>query len=325
MNHFRKISRSRNFMSTGITISVVVDNKTDSIDVFDAIELAFGEFDRIVKLYTRFNETSELALLNQANQQSSTWHHITAEFEELIRIMLGLAKKTNGAFDPTVIDFLEAYGYDRHYDFKKLEQEDLTQRIIEMAKTRPSWQEIQITKGKAKLAKGQRLDLGGIGKGYAMDCATAHLDKFSNYLIEAGGDIICKGHNPEQKDWEIGLKHKHNETELIVGKFKYSGEARLALGCSGSWARKVKNFHHLINPASGEPASSTSTVFVTAESATQADGLATALFVAGDQGLSFLPDSSEALIIKENGNVITHPIDLSRFNYLRLAKKEANS
>ncbi len=308
MSSLRKISRSRNFMNTGITLSIAIGDEVSTVDALDAIELAFGEFDRIVKLYTRFNDTSELSKLNAASKTGPSWYPVSKEFQFLIQTMLDLAAQSKGAFDPTIIDFLEEYGYDKHYNFRKLEEDNLTSRISTLASTRPSWREIEVRPLEVKLAQGQRLDLGGIGKGYAMDCAAAHLAQFKNYLINAGGDLICQGVNEMGEPWQLALKHKHEDQEIIIGKFQAEKpESPVALGCSGSWARKVKDFHHLLHPSSGKPVAELATVFVTAPTAMLADGWATALFVGGKELLPVIPKGYEAVLVSHDGQITGTP------------------
>jgi len=275
------IIRDKNFMNTLITIKVVKDKET-TVQILDAIEEAFGEFDRIVKTYTRFNENSELSNLNRKNGE---WVEVSSEFLLLIEKMLELANKTDGAFDPTIIDFLEIYGYDKNYDFSKLENPELDNLVNDRAKSRPNWNEIELDKKaqKVKLQKDQKIDLGGIGKGYAIDCAYSKLsgDKFQlkNFLIDAGGDLRASGRNSRNELWNIGLKHENEKGEQIIHSMIPLDNQ--ALACSGSWARKVKQFHHLITPATGKPQNIFKTIYVLADTATEADGWATALFVLG--------------------------------------------
>lgn len=274
-------------MNTTITLKVVQTSEP-TVTINEAIEEAYGEFDRIVRQYTRFNENSELSNLNR---QNGAWVQVTDEFFELITKMLELAKETEGAFDPTIIDFLEIYGYDKNYDFSKLENPRLDQIVKERVANRPSWREIELRPEakEVKLAKDQRLDLGGIGKGYAIDCAYNKMyekHEVKNFLIDAGGDIRVSGTNVEDKKWRVGLKvMKEREGKLepeIAGEVELdSGQA---LASSGSWARKVKQFHHLINPITGKPHNPNySTVFVLAPTATEADAWGTALFIGGEE------------------------------------------
>ena len=276
------VTRQKNFMNTLITFKVVQD-KQNTVDILDSIEDGFGEFDRIVKQYTRFNEDSELSNLNR---NSGNWVQIDKEFFELIEYMLNLAKETDGCFDPTIIDFLETYGYDKNYDFSKLDNPKLDDMVKSIAEKRASFKDIELDKKnlKVKLVKGQRIDLGGVGKGYAIDCAYDQLSKVSdNFLIDAGGDIRAKGKNENGEVWKVALRNKKSETEIEdIGFIELDNES---VASSGSWARKVKQFHHLINPKTGLPENKYTTVYVVGPKAMDCDAWATTLFVGGEQYL----------------------------------------
>lgn len=292
------ISRSMRMMGTTITIKINRPAHVSTVEALDALEAGFGEFDRIVTLYTRFAETSQLIELNN---QSGSWVKVSEEFFELISRMLNLSEITNGAFDPTVIDFLEVYGYDKNYDFSKLDNPTLDSMIQNIAATRPSWEQIELDKKnlKVKLAKGQRLDLGGIGKGYAIDCAVEKLALTENFLIDAGGDIYGRGVNLSNESWVVDLKH----IDRMVGQIALaqSGEA---LACSGTWSRKVKQFHHLINPASGKSDAHFDTVFILATNATTADSWGTAVAVGGKAAAEKLPEGTSFLAIDSEGKLL---------------------
>jgi thiamine biosynthesis lipoprotein len=285
------IVRDKNFMNTTITIKVVKDD-VNTTNILDAIEEAFGEFDRIVKKFTRFNENSELSNLNR---QSGSWVKVSDEFLYLIEYSLKMSKLTDGAFDPTIIDFLEVYGYDKNYDFSKLDNPDLDKLVQKIATDRHDWSEIEIKGSEVKLAPGQRFDLGGIGKGYAIDCAYEKLDKFNNFLIDAGGDIRVKGKNEKSKLWKVALKHKNREGVVeIVGNVELNNES---IASSGSWARQVKQFHHLINPKTGKPENKFRTVYVQAKTGIESDSFGTAIFVGGEKVLSIVPENIKYFFI----------------------------
>jgi thiamine biosynthesis lipoprotein len=274
------ITRQKEFMKTTITFKVV-QNGASTVDVLDAIEEGFGEFDRIVKKFTRFDENSELSNLNR---NSGSFVQITPEFLTLIKYMLDLAEKTDGDFDPTIIDFLEIYGYDKNYDFSKLDNPELDKLVEKIRNERPSFREIEIDEKNisVKLAKGQKIDLGGIGKGYAIDCAFEKLNLVSkNFLIDAGGDIRAIGKNENDQIWTAAFRNLNKDGVIEdIGFIELNNEA---LASSGSWARKVKQFHHLINPKTGLPGNKYTTVYVKAPTGMISDSWATALFIGGEE------------------------------------------
>ncbi len=265
-------------MNTDITVHIVSE-KQKTVKTKDAIESVFSEFDRIVKKFTRFNEDSELSNLNRS---SGEWVVVSSEFFNLIKYMLELNKRTNGTFDPTIIDFLEVYGYNKDYDFSKLDNPSLDEIVRDIASNRAKASDIKLNEKEisVKLVKGQKIELGGCGKGYALDQSKDILLNlgFDNFLIDGGGDLISSGTNEKGKDWEVGLYVFENNEKTLKGSTKLVNEA---IASSGGWARKVKQFHHLINPNSGTPENKFNTVFVRSKKAILADSLATTLFVGG--------------------------------------------
>lgn len=297
-NVSRIISRAEPLMGTTITIQVHKTTDVSTVLANDAIENGLAEFRRIVKLYTRFADDSQLSDLNR---RGGEWVEVSPEFFMLISQMVEMSRQTNGAFDPTIIDFLEIYGYDKNYDFSKLDNPTLDKMVQDTADTRPSWQDIEFDQQnlKVKLVKGQRLDLGGIGKGYAIDCASKHLQKTHNFLIDGGGDLYGQGLNLQGEPWLVDLKHKDG----VIGQLRLKEEGE-ALACSGTWARKIKQFHHLINPTSGQSDARFDTVFVLAADATTADTWGTALAVGGAILAKDLPTGIEFLAIDKENKVL---------------------
>lgn len=287
----KEIVEQKKFMNTTITIKVVQQNEY-TVTLLDGINEAFSEFDRIVKKYTRFNEDSELSNLNR---NGGNWVQVSEEFLYLIEYMINLANLTEGAFDPTIIDFLEVYGYDKDYNFSKLDNPRLDDLVKKIINNRHHFSEIEIDKKnhRVKLMKDQKIDLGGVGKGYAIDCAYKKLAKVTdNFLIDAGGDVRVSGENKLKKKWQISLLHMGDSgSKEDIGVVELShGES---LSCSGSWARKFKQFHHLINPKTGIPQEERKTVYVKASSGIDSDGWATAIFIGGEKVVKKAPSTLE--------------------------------
>jgi FAD:protein FMN transferase len=289
------VTREKNFMKTVITIKVVQD-KEPTVEILDAIELAFGEFERIVKQYTRFDESSELSNLNR---NCGNWVKVTEEFFKLIKFMLNLAEVSDGAFDPTIIDFLDIYGYNKNYDYSSLDNPELNKIINERLKVRPSFREIELDEGKrmVKLANDQRIDLGGVGKGYAIDCAHEKLSMVcKNFLIDAGGDIRAEGKNEKSELWRVSLLDMNDAGEKVsIGYVDLENES---LASSGSWARKIKQFHHLLSPRTGTPQNFYRTVYVQAPLAIDSDSWATTLFVGGEAIKKITPENFKVFTVE---------------------------
>lgn len=308
MMNAKKYNDSRVFMNT--KISMTVYSNLGTYKTKELIEEAFGKFGEVVDKYTRFNDTSQLAKLNKSYGKP---YQVSDELFELVSLMLELAKKTNYKYDPTVIDFLELYGYGKGKSFSALEDKSLIKKVKLLKQKRPHPSEINLdtSNNTITLQKQQRLDLGSIGKGFAVDLAAEALIDTEAFSINAGGDIRVKGPKPDGDSWQLGLvsfalpNRKATEPE-IIGKLPADSGA---LAGSGGWARRVKFFHHLINTDSGLPANEVAQTYVLAANATHADLLATVLFVSGEAGFSLLEDyQASGLIITSEGKLIKNGI-----------------
>lgn len=267
------LSDQRIFMNTTVEFTACTNISRDK--VYTIFDQAFQQFHFVIERFSRFDSKSELSRLNQS---AGTKYQVSKELFELIKFALDIARKTNGYFDPTIIDFLEGYGYNKHYDFSKLNKPELVKKEIQkLLKSRSSFKDIKLDKNTQTitLKKGQRIDLGSIGKGYAIDLAYNKLLPLKNFVINAGGDIRVKGADKNKESWKISLKVP---TMKPLGYIKLKDKA---VCCSGSWARKVKSFHHLINPKSGDPQNDLKAIFVIANTAMDADAWSTALFILG--------------------------------------------
>ena len=247
------INESRELLGSEIRIIVVDD------DAGSAVNEAFCECSRIEKTYSRFRDESELSKLNRS---AGEWVTVSEEFFELIKFGEQMREKTDGAFDLTVKKILESWGYDKNYSFEESRKAELGR--VEMG------EDFQVR------VFGE-IDLGGIGKGFALDKMKSCLNEFKNFCINAGGDIFARGRDPEGEKWKIFFEHPMNLDEVI-------GFAEIddffAAASSGS-KRKWRDKHHLVDTRSGAPAREMLAVYVQSDSGISADAYATALFVSG--------------------------------------------
>lgn len=293
-------------MSTIIKITVISDKAT--IFTNDKIDEAFSKFKYVVSKFTRFDKNSDLSKLN--SNHKGLPYKINRELFDLIKFSLNIAEITKGQFDPTIIDLLETYGYGEGLNFKELDNKELMNEIQKISLLRNNFKKIKLNESslEIQLAKRQKIDLGGLGKGYAIDLAYDLLDKyFDSFLINAGGDIRAKGQNLEGNSWLIALEKE--PIPNTSGQISTWGNIDLnnkALAASGYWYRRIKFFHHLLNPITGLPVNETTQVFVLADTALQADAWATALFVVGEDSLesykNLLKEKCiEAMIVDNKG------------------------
>lgn len=289
---YKLLRENRIFMNTQVIITAWTD--MDRSEAYDIFNKGFQQFHFVIEKFSRFDRESELSKLNQ---QAGKKVEVSKELFNLIKYSLNLAKKTNGLFDPTIIDFLEAYGYKAGYDFSKLNAPEKLQKEIEqILKCRASYKDIEFDKSHStiKLQKNQRIDLGGIGKGYAIDKAFEKLKVLRNVIVSAGGDIRAMGVDKTNDPWLVNLKLPG------MPSIKEVQLKDQAVCCSGSSARKVKFFHHLINPRTGKPQNDVKGIFVFAHTAMEADSWATALYASGKKATDIAKEIKLKVLIVYN-------------------------
>ncbi|MSU66101.1 MAG: FAD:protein FMN transferase [Opitutus sp.] len=270
-------------MGTVVTIRVVgpAAQPEHRRPLTEGIELAVGWFQRIEQTCSRFEEKSELRRLST---QIGTAVPVSPILFHTVQFALQVAGETNGAFDPTVGQRMEARGFNREYRSGQavnpavVSAENVTYRDVRLDPKKET-----IT-----LLRPLVLDVGAVAKGLAIDLAARALQPFKNFEIDAGGDLYLSGHNPEEKPWAVGIRHPRDR-EQIIARFTTTNTAVCTSGDYERHHPESETLHHILDPRTGESAAAVASATVLAPSAMMADALATAAFVLGPvEGLKFL-------------------------------------
>lgn len=248
--------------------------------------------------WSRFIPTSELCRLNAADGAPVI---VSAETFAVIELAVAAWRATGGRFDPTVLDALEASGYDR--DFAQLaassrgqtpapsgaalSPEDRSPSGDLERSAAPGCDGIMLDRlvSAIRLPRGVHLDLGGIGKGHAADVLAAELlaAGADGVCVSLGGDVRVAGVPPEAAGWQVDLD------PLLTASTAPARSFRLAEGAVTTSTRRRRAWvsggvvqHHLIDPETSRPAwNGLAAVTVLAASAGWAEMLAKSAFVAG--------------------------------------------
>ena len=251
------------------------------------------EVQRLEGLLSRFRPDSELSRLNAAGEL-----RVGRELLELTELALDARTRTAGRFDPTVHDALVAAGYDRSFGLL----DDMPHPSAGAATGAPCGGDVTIDRASrtVTLEPGYRLDLGGIAKGWTADRVLQMLAGSGPALVNAGGDIAASG-----AAWPVGVETGTGTGRLTLeldgGGLATSGRDRRR------WTQGGRSRHHVIDPQTGEPAGGELlTVTVAAGSASEAEVLATSLFLAGSvERAAAEADAGTvpAVLVEEGGGV----------------------
>jgi thiamine biosynthesis lipoprotein len=236
--------------------------------------------DELEARWSRFRDDSELTRLAR--------HHgvpvvVSPDTFLLVERAVAAWHATDGRFDPTVLDALVACGYDRTF-----EDVGATTRR-HPARPAPGCASIRLDPvvRAVTVPPGVRLDPGGIGKGLAADLAVDALLAAGarGALVEIGGDVRVSGEPPDGAAWQVAVEepahvdHELARVELRDGGVATSGTTWRRWTCDG------EQVHHLVDPRTGAPSTSDLvSATVVADTASSAEVLATAAFLAGARG-----------------------------------------
>jgi len=233
--------------------------------VLAAVEQRIAEFDRV---YSRFRDDSLVARIARA-AGSYTFPPDSAPLFALYR---ELYEATDGAVTPLVGQALETLGYDRAYSL----QPSGPARPVPPWDEAFGWREPQLT-----VLRPTVVDVGAAGKGYLVDLVAALLRErgVDEYVVDASGDLAHFGSG----SLRVGLEHPLDSSKAI-GVYELQGRAL----CASAVNRRAwgADLHHVIDVATGLPTRAVIATWAIAETALLADGLATALFFAGEAQLA---------------------------------------
>lgn len=220
------------------------------------VQDCFSICERFEQHYSRFISGNRLDQLNH-----SPWVPVELDDEAyvLLSFSLDLARKTHGAFDPTIIRTLESYGYDSSYSFQRREWW-------------PTWyQHVELSDHSVILHHDVAIEFGAVGKGYLLDVLAGKLRAawYTKFLLDFGWDIIADGW------YDIALENPFDLSQAI-GTIHVDG---FAIAASNGAKRKVKDFHHLLDAHTGKPIVDIAGVYIAAPTGLIADAYSTAVFV----------------------------------------------
>ncbi len=228
--------------------------------------------------FSRFIPVSLVARLNAA-AGDGTWFELESGAQELFALCDWFHWKTSGIFDPTAGTLTALWDYRRPLAVEP------TEAAINAARACVGWGLVERAPGRIRLPRaGMQLDLGGIGKEYAVDRMVELAGQWGvvDLLVDFGRDVRAAGSPPEGGDWRIGLEHPEQPDAC----WSSVGLHNAAICCSGDYRRFAliggRRYSHLVDPRTGRPArNDIRSAWVIAPTCTEAGILTTAACILG--------------------------------------------
>jgi len=290
-------------MGNRFEISVVAD---DPLWANECIEQAVEEIRRIEKLFTTFNESSQTSLINRNAGLAPV--NVDNEVFELIRRSKKISGITQGAFDITYgsID-KRLWNFDKN--MTALPDPGVAKQRVRLI----NYKNIILDEKNGTVflkEKGMRIGFGGIGKGYAAECAKALLQKkgIKSGIVNAAGDLTAWGYQPDGKPWTIGIADPNASREI----FSHLNITNTSVATSGNYEKFVvidgKKYSHTIDPKTGLPVTGIKSVTIICSNAEIADAMATPVMIMGIKaGINMVNQVKglACIIIDENDQIHT--------------------
>jgi thiamine biosynthesis lipoprotein len=259
--------------------------------------------------------------LSRFNASGTAPFQLSPEVFSVMRHAVELSRETDGAFDITVGPVVNLYGFGPDIVLQMPSGEELA-----TARKQVGFEHLTLSEGDSTAQKSIAelyCDLSAIAKGYGVDQLATLLESrgVEAYFIEIGGEIRCRGLNPDGATWRVGIEKPISEMRELHRVVSLSD---MAIATSGTYRNYVEAngtlVSHTIDPRSGRPVShALVSVSVLHESCEWADGYATALMVMGEEvALKFANERGLAalLLIQEDDGEIREVASESFESYL---------
>lgn len=254
-------------------------------------------FERNEHRFSRFDPQSELSRLNASLGQEQA---VSASMLSVLELSAQYHHRFPEYFDPRILEYLEAAGYDR--DFRQLDFSGNTVTAPDGPIAGELEEDVMIDPVRGRVRLKRRIDLAGIVKGWTVDECSRYLlaKNRKDFIIEAGGDMFVSGQESPGRPWTVDVEGVGQQAVL-----RLEDEGIATSGISRrKWRRGKERYHHLVDPRSPQHFShDLKSVTVVSDSTTEADVLAKVIFLMGrEKGLAWASDNGIRCLILDYKN-----------------------
>lgn len=259
----------------------VLSEACDADEARELTGIAAAEAWRIEAKFSRYRSDNIIGRINSAGGSPV---EVDAETAQMLDFAALLHELSDGRFDITSGVLREAWQFDGSDAVPD-------RKVVEKLMARVGWQRIGWNSPVLTLPAGMEIDLGGIGKEYAVDRAVSILRGRGNTscLVNFGGDLAITSKPTRRDYWSVGIEDVADKSplasllRLTAGALATSGDARRYLEKGG------RRYGHILDPTTGWPVlGAPRSVTVAADTCTQAGMLSTLAMLRGEGAEAFL-------------------------------------
>jgi thiamine biosynthesis lipoprotein len=249
------LSATRTFRAMGTDCELIVYGP--GADEF--ADMGAHRVELLEQCWSRFRPTSELMHLNSLAGTGAV--AVTEDLLTLVDIMLEAWKATGGLFDPTVIDSMNALGYDR--DFASVIARDAITVVTAQVTRAPGMGDVVVDDEAmtVSLPAGVGLDPGAIGKGLAADIIVEELMNAGadGVVVNLGGDIVFAGSPGSDDPWVMAILDERLPLDIddrVVRHLEFEAGTDHGAVATSTTVKRVwaDGRHHVIDPRTGDVA-----------------------------------------------------------------------
>ncbi len=274
----RMVERVGVAMGSELRLTTWADDELTARSAFDAV---FAEFERLEAQMSTWRPGSDVLRINAAAGDRAV--QVAPEVRDVLHQARQISEWTGGTFDVTFGALTDVWKFDHDQD-NTIPSVDAIRARLPLIDYRQI--EIDDRAGTVFVRRqGMKIHLGGIGKGYAVERALAILRRagLRDFSIQAGGDLYVGGHK-DGRPWRLGI----NDPRGPEGKsFATLDLSDSTFSTSGDYARFFMKdgvrYHHILDPATGQPARLCRSVTIVSDSPVMADAIAKGVFILGPE------------------------------------------
>lgn len=288
------------YTKNAVSMDTIISIKTYGENTASLCQTSVDIIQQLDNTISRFDEGSYIYELNEKNSLVSN------DVSNLIALCNKVSLQSDGVFDVTVGAVSDLWNIGKVGE--RIPEEAEIKKALETV----GYGKLTVTRGAVASKKGQTVDLGAVGKGYACDLVYEYLSQsdIEGAAVSVGGSILVYGKcNAAGDKWRVAVKHPREENEFLGTVLLENGFVSTSGDYERYFEKDGKRYHHILDATTGYPAESDLiSVSVICKNGALSDALSTACFILGKEKAEKLLEKfpeyePRAIFVDKNENI----------------------